>query len=160
MEKKYLKVNSILFTILLFLLSWAIAVIYTLPSEEGLIFADFIFAISLLYFLFFIYSHQVVVKKNYKLIINYNKNSEYFGKIFDYNMYYCNFIIGFSAVICDLLLLIIYTTMVALGITTNLNLALEIIFGICIIACVLPVIYKLIQMNIYIVKTNKVYCNK
>ena len=64
MEKKYLKVNSILFTILLFLLSWAIAVIYTLPSEAGLIFADFIFAISLLYFLFFIYSHQVVVKKS------------------------------------------------------------------------------------------------
>ena len=156
MEKKFLKINSILFTTLLFLLSWAITVIYTLPCENGLIFADFIFAISLLFFLFFVYSHQIIIKKKYKLILNHKNNIEYFNDIFTYNFYYCDLIMGFTTIICDLIMLIVYTTMVALKSFASLNLALEIVFGICISACVLPVIYKLIQMNIYIVKTNKV----
>ena len=157
MEKKFLKLNSLMYTVLLFLISWAIAVICTLPSQLAVDFADYFFIISLIFFINFVVTYQIIIKKKYSLLPSYDKNCEYCNEIFNYNLYYCNNIIGSCALFCDLMLCILYTTLICVGNFSGLKIAMPILFAFCLALAIIPSVYKNIQMRKYIIDTNKVF---
>lgn len=156
MENRFIKFNLANLVVIVVLSILCVVEIALLPVNSAIM--PLLFAISVFCNLFYaFYAYQIAIKKQYNLINKYDENGRYSYEIFNYNVFSCNGIIVLATTMQNIVLLITYLALALTNKSQSIALASGIIFAICTLCWLVPVILKESQVGKYVKDTNGLF---
>ena len=156
MENRFRKFNLANVVLIVVLLILCVVEVALLPVNSAIM--PLLFAISVFCNLFYaFYAYLIAVKKRYDLAYKIEQNGRYSYEIFNYNVFSCNGIIVLATTVQNIVFLITYLALALTNKSQSIALASGIIFAICTLCWLVPVILKESQVGKYVKDTNGLF---